>query len=105
MNICFFVKIGNLIKFIFFCIEKNIMVFFSFFIVCLFVFVGCVVYVIVNGYGQLVYSYVRLQIYVFVWFFFGYVGIGVGGGFLGGLGFNSDFGGIFLIFFICKFVI
>lgn len=53
----------------------------------------------------MVYSYVRLKIYVFVWFFFGYVGIGVGGGFLGGLGFNSDFGGIFLIFFICKFVV
>lgn len=52
--------------------------FFCICMICLFVFVGCVDYVIVNGYGGVlfVYSYVRLQVYdvmVNCKFFIGYL--------------------------------
>lgn len=74
----------------------------SFHTVCLLVLAGCVASVTANGYGQSAYNYARPQIYAPVRPSFGYAGTGVGGGLSGGLGPNSDLGGILPILLICK---
>lgn len=101
-NTCFSAKIGNLIKFTLSCTEKNTMASLSFPTVCLLVLAGCAAYVTANGYGQSAYSYARPQIYAPARPSFGYAGTGVGGGLSGGLGLNSDLGGILPILLICK---
>lgn len=100
-NTCFSAKIGNLIKFTLSCTEKT-MASLSFPTVCLLVLAGCAAYVTANGYGQSAYSYARPQIYAPARPSFGYAGTGVGGGLSGGLGLNSDLGGILPILLICK---
>lgn len=82
--------------------RKNTMASLSFPTVCLLVLAGCAAYVTANGYGQSAYSYARPQIYAPARPSFGYAGTGVGGGLSGGLGLNSDLGGILPILLICK---
>ncbi|XP_019928685.3 uncharacterized protein [Magallana gigas] len=80
--------------------RKNTMASLSFPTVCLLVLAGCAAYVTANGYGQSAYSYARPQIYAPARPSFGYAGTGVGGGLSGGLGLNSDLGGILPILLI-----